>query len=144
MWTYALVVVTALSVAAALFFWRIYVDAIRREVATAEILCGVLLSPLLHVQFQRVAYERIKQRFPPGEDHPSELERELLLQELISLLGNSALAFVTSNSSGTTLRRILTGPWVVGRDPDELWRYAKPPQGKPSVCDIAYSKVVRF
>jgi len=130
MWTYALVAVTALSVAAALFCWRIYVDAIRREIATAEILCSVLLSPLLHVQFQDVAYGRIKQRFPLGEDHPSELERELLLQELISILGNSARAFVTSNGGGgTTLRRILTGPWVVGRDSDELWRYAKPPEG---------------
>jgi hypothetical protein len=127
MWTtYALVALSILSVAAAWFCWYLYKDAIRREIATSEVLCGVLLEPLLHIEFQNVAYEKIRSRFPPGEDYPSEFEVALLQQELMVVLGNSALTFVNANGCGATLRRILTGPMVVGRNPDELWRYAKP------------------
>lgn len=127
MWlTYVLGAATVLAVAAAWFCWRLYQDAIRREIATSEVFCGVLLSPMLHLEFQDVAYSRIDARFPSGADAPSNVEIGLLQRELMTVLGNSALLFVSQNGPGATLRRILTGPYVVGRNPDELWRFAKP------------------
>lgn len=127
MWTtYALVTLTVLFIGAMLFCWYLYKDAVRREIATSEVLCGVLLSPMLHIQFQEVAYERIRTRFPRGEEHPSEFEVALMQQELMTVLGNSALAFVSANGGGATLRRILSGPFVVGKDREEVWRYDKP------------------
>jgi hypothetical protein len=127
MWVnYALATLAVLGIAAALFCWRLYNDAIRREIATSEVLCSTLLSPLLHIEFQNIAYERIGKRFPPGEGNPSDLEVELLQHELLTALGDSAFLYVTTSGAGMTLRRILSGPIVVGKKPDELWRYAKP------------------
>jgi hypothetical protein len=64
MWiNYALATLAVLSLAAALFCWRLYKDAIRREIATSEGMCGVLLSPLLHIEFQNIAYETIGNGF---------------------------------------------------------------------------------
>ena len=127
MWIhYALATLTVLGIAAALFCWRLYKDAIRREIATSEVMCGVLLSPPLHVEFQNIAYERIGKRFPQGENNPSDLELALLQHELVTALGDAAFLHVATLGAGVTLRRILSGPFVVGRNPDELWRYTKP------------------
>jgi len=127
MWIdYALAILTALSIAAALFSWRLYRDAIRREIATSEMMCGVLLSPPLHIDFQNVVYERIGKRFPQGQDNPSDLEVAFLQHELITAIGDAAFLHVASSGSGVTLRKILSGPFVVGRNSDELWRYNKP------------------
>ena len=126
MWiNYALATLAVLSLAAALFCWRLYKDAIRREIAISEVMCGVLLSPLLHIEFQNIAYETIGKRFPPGADHPSDLEVVLLQHELMTALGDATFLYVGAAGAGVTLRRILTGPFVVGRNSDELWRYAK-------------------
>jgi hypothetical protein len=125
MWiNYALAILTVLGIAAALFCWRLYKDAIRREIATSEVMCGVLLSPPLHIEFQNIAYERIGKRFPQGEDNPSDLEVALLQHELMTAFGDAAFLHVATLGAGVTLRRILSGPFVVGRNPDELWRYA--------------------
>ena len=71
------------------------------------------------------AYETIGKRFPPGADHPSDLEVVLLQHELMTALGDATFLYVGAAGAGVTLRRILTGPFVVGRNSDELWRYAK-------------------
>jgi hypothetical protein len=120
MWSdYALVTLTVLSIAAALFCWYLYRDSSRREIATSELLCAVLLSPLLHAELRDVAYEKINLLLPPEEDHLSRLETQVLLMELIRDLGNVALSFAKAHGGGTTLRQIL-------RSPELRRRYAKP------------------
>ena len=57
MWiNYALASLAALGFAAAFFCWRLYKEAIRREIATSEVMCSVLLSPPLHIEFQDIRY----------------------------------------------------------------------------------------
>src|SRR5262245_17444832 len=73
MWfTYLLAAVASLAVASTLYCWRLYKDAIRREIATSEVLCVVLLSPPMRGEFQEIAYGRINARYAPGAT-PSEL-----------------------------------------------------------------------
>ena len=48
MWiNYGLATLSLACFAAALFCWYLYKDAIRREIDTSEMLCGVLLSPII-------------------------------------------------------------------------------------------------
>jgi hypothetical protein len=44
----------------------------------------------------------------------------------MTILGDYAFLHASQNGFGATLRRVLTGPFIVGRNPDELWRYTKP------------------
>lgn len=126
MWLYLFGAVAAIAVLASIFFWRLYEDAIHRDIATSEVLCAVLLDPVLHIEFQDIAYAKINASFPPEMDPPSEIEIALLQQQLMATLGSSAFLYSSGMGPGATLRRILTGPFIVGRRTDELWRFNKP------------------
>jgi hypothetical protein len=100
MWHYALAAIAALGIGVAVFCWGLYRNAIRREVATSEVLASVLLSPLLHAELQDVAYNRITERFPTGAPPPSEVEVAALQQELMTIVGDSAFRFAVSHGMG--------------------------------------------
>jgi hypothetical protein len=114
MWTtYFCIALAILGAGAALFCYRLYKDAIKRELCTSEVLCAVLLSPVLESEFRNATYNVITDRFPPDQDYPSELEISLLQIELMSKVGNSAYLFSSGNGIGATLRRVLSGPSVI-------------------------------
>lgn len=104
---YALGVLIVFFFVTTFLAWHLYKDAIKRDIATSEVLCSVLLSPYLRSEVESLVKERIAHRFPPEVDPPSELELQLLKNDLLSAIGDYSLRLVTSAGPGATLVRVL-------------------------------------